>query len=178
MLAPTPDSLNNRDLFDATYDELRRLTHSLFKRERRGHTLQPTAVVHEAYLRLSRSHPGQFESREQFLGYAVRVIRQVLVDAARKHDANKRGGDLCRVTLEGISVRAATTDPTVLDVDLALDELETLDPGKARVVELRYFGGLTIEECAELLEVSVSTVNREWRSARAWLLQRLSQAES
>jgi RNA polymerase sigma factor (TIGR02999 family) len=141
------------------------------RRERRHHSLQPTGLVHEAYLRLAGSPDLAWHSRAQFFAIAARVMRQVLVDHARRRRAAKREG--CRVTLtEDAAPAAAPLD--VLDLEEALTELAALDPRQARVVELRYFAGLDVEETAEALGLSARTVKREWQTARAWLQRRLT----
>ena len=152
------------------YRELRRQASRYLRRERRDHTLPATALVHEAYLRLV-GEPAPWENRAHFFGVAARVMRQVLVDHARRHGAAKRGGGWARVSLEGPagSPIAPERELDLVVLDRALEELAELDPGKARVVELRFFGGLSLDETAETLGVSPSTVGREWRMARAWL---------
>jgi RNA polymerase sigma factor (TIGR02999 family) len=153
-------------------------------READGHTLQPTALVHEAYLRLVEQRPARFESRSQFFGIAARCMRQVLVDAARTRRAAKRGGGGAAVTLGaldavgsahavGVDGAAPTRDVDVLALDEALERLAALDPDQARLVELRYFAGLTLDETAAVLGVSPATVSREWSVARRWLRREL-----
>jgi RNA polymerase sigma-70 factor (ECF subfamily) len=154
------------------YDELRALAARQMRSERRDHTLEPTALVHEAFLRLRVQERAEWINREQFFAVAARTMRRVLVDAARRHAADKRGGGARRTTLSGLIDGAF--EPEVLDVHRALAELETLDPRQARIVELRSFGGLSIEETAGLMEISPATVKREWTSARAWLFRRLT----
>jgi len=156
-------------LFPIVHAELRRQAGLFIWRERRGHTLQPTALVNEAFLRLAASTGLDWHSRTHFFAIAARVMRQVLVDHARRRRAAKRRG--CHVTLNDGDAAAAPLD--LLDLEDALDELATLDARQARLVELRYFGGLDIEETAEVLGVSARTVKREWRMARAWLQHRL-----
>jgi RNA polymerase sigma factor (TIGR02999 family) len=157
-------------LLPLVYQELRRQAARYLRRERRDHTLPATALVHEAYLRLV-GEQAPWADRAHFFGVAARVMRQVLVDHARRHGAAKRGGHWTRLPLDGMGAdppaRERGVDVVVLDQ--ALDELAALDPGKARVVELRFFGGLNIEETAETLGISTSTVTRQWRMARAWL---------
>jgi RNA polymerase sigma factor (TIGR02999 family) len=160
-------------LYELVYQDLRRQAARLLRRERREHTLQPTALVHEAYLRLVQVKEGDWPSRARFYALAARVMRHVLVDHARRRGAQKREGASTRVSWAedaGVGVR------TGLDVgalDEALRQLAELDPDQARIVELRVFGGLTIEETAEAAGVSTATVTREWRTARAWLRRRL-----
>ena len=156
-------------LMPLIYKELRRQAARYLRRERRDHTLPATAVVHEAYLRLM-GEQAPWADRAHFFGVAARVMRQVLVDHARRHGAAKRGGGWTRVSLEGMGASAARErEVDIVVLDQAREELATLDSGKARVVELRFFAGLNLEETAEALGVSASTVTREWRMARAWL---------
>ncbi len=154
------------------YDELRALAASQMRGERSDHTLQPTALVHEAFLRLNAQSQDRWANREQFFAVVARMMRRVLVDAARRHSAEKRGGGAQRTTLSGLF--ESGPEPEVLDVHRALSELAALDARQARIVELRYFGGLSIEETARLEELSPATVKREWTSARAWLFRRLA----
>ena len=159
-------------LIPLVYRELRRRAAAYLRRERPGHTLQPTALVHEAYLRLV-GLKGQLASRSQFFGVASNIMRRILVDHARRRRAAKRGA--IRVTLDDAKVAAIDREVDLVRLDEALSELSTLDPRQGRVVELRYFGGLTLEEAAEVLGVSVATVKREWIVARAWLFDQLRQ---
>lgn len=154
------------------YDELRRLAGRAMRKERPDHTLQPTALVNEAYLRLVRAEVS-YRDRTHFYAIAARVMRQVLVDHARRKGRQKRGGDVARVTLEEGFVAGDGPEPDLLALDEALEELASHQPRKARVIELFYFGGLTAEEVAEVVEVSVATVNRDLRMARAWLYDAL-----
>lgn len=159
------------------YDELRRQARRALRREEAGHTLQPTALVHEAWLRLDAQHDVHWESRTQFFAIAARMMRRVLVDHARTRRAAKRGGAAAAITLGAVDHETLpdARDGSVLDpVDLvalddALSRLATLDPQKARLVELRYFAGLSIPEAAEALGISAATVGREWAVARIWL---------
>jgi RNA polymerase sigma factor (TIGR02999 family) len=156
------------------YDEMRRLAASLFRSERSGHTLQPTAVVHEAWLRLAQQEALPFETRSHFLGIAARVMRQVLVDASRARLAEKRGGGGVKVELnEELHGGIARADLEVMALHRALDELAALDERKARIVEMRYFAGLTGEEIAEVLSIGTATVTRDLRTAEAWLARAL-----
>jgi len=158
-------------LLAVVYAELRKRAAAHLRHERPGHTLRPTDLVHETYLRLCRQN-GAWANRDQFFGVASRLMRRILVDHARAHVAAKRGRGL-RVTLvEGLAAPAAP-EPDLLDLDAALDELATIDEDQARLVELRYFGGLTTEEAAAALGLSRATVNREWVTAKAWLFRRL-----
>jgi RNA polymerase sigma factor (TIGR02999 family) len=161
-------------LLPIVYGELRRQAARLLRRERRDHTLQPTALVHETYLRLVEQKAADWRNRTQFFAVAARAMRRILVDHARRHGARKRGGSWDRITLDE-SRRAWPGEPSVdvLALEDALDELAVLDPDKVRLVELRFFAGLNLEETASVLGVSESTVSREWRLARAWLFRRL-----
>ena len=160
-------------LIPLVYDELRRQAARHLRRERREHTLRPTALVHEAYLRLAGQREAVWQSRAQFFGVAAQVMRRILVDHARRHGAAKRAGSWRRVTLAEAVAPAEPRDLEILALEEALSELTALDPDKARLVELRYFGGLSLEETAEVLQVSESTVTREWRMAKAWLFRRI-----
>jgi RNA polymerase sigma factor (TIGR02999 family) len=160
-------------LVPLVYGQLRRQAARYLRRERRGHTLAPTALVHEVYLRLARHRSG-WKSRAHFFGVAAQAMRRILVDHARRHRAGKRGGSWCRVTLGDAAAAAGPADLDLLALEDALTALAAIDPDKARLVELRFFGGLEIEETAEVMGVSASTVTREWRMARAWLYRRVS----
>ncbi|MEZ5291428.1 MAG: ECF-type sigma factor [Vicinamibacterales bacterium] len=165
-------------LMPLVYDELRRLAAGYLRRERRGQTLQPTALVHEAYVRLVRPTGQAWQGRTHFLAIAAVSMRQVLVDRARRRRAAKRGGDAVRLTLDDAMLpsdsRGAEVD--LLALDRALDRLAALDPAQARIVELRYFGGLTVEETAEAVGLSPATVKRHWALARAFLKRTLDGA--
>ena len=154
------------------YAELRRLAAGYLRREAPGHTLQPTALVHEAFLRLVGNAP-DCQNRSQFYGVAAHLMRQILVDHARTRQSVKRGGHFVHVCLEEELVLSNENDSNLVALDEALERLATVDPRKARVVELRFFGGLQEDEIAEVLGVSVITVKRDWKTARAWLLSRL-----
>jgi RNA polymerase sigma factor (TIGR02999 family) len=156
------------DLLPLVYEELRRLASSYVRRERSDRPLQPTVLVHEAYLRLidQRVH---WRNRAHFFGVAAQIMRRLLVDAVRAERAEKRGAGWTRVALVDEQVPAPTRDVDLLLLDDALRRLAAFDPQQAQIVELRYFGGLTIEEAAEVLKVSPATVVREWTTARAWL---------
>lgn len=153
--------------------ELRRLARAYMARERRGHTLQTTALVHEAYIRLVDAQRLRWQDRAHFVGIAARLMRRVLVDHARSRGYKKRGGDAQRVTLDENAAATPPPDVDVVALDRALETLSTVDERKARVVELRYFGGLTVEEAAEVLKVSPDTIKRDWRLAKLWLLRAL-----
>jgi len=155
------------------YSELRRLASSYLRRERSDHTLQTTALVHEAYLRLADQRNVRWKNREQFMGVAAQLMRRILVDYSRGHDAQKRGKGFEKVLLEeakGISKGKAAD---VVALDEALTRLAEFDPQQARLVEVRFFGGLSIEEAAGVLGVSPATVKRDWNAAKAWLAREL-----
>jgi RNA polymerase sigma factor (TIGR02999 family) len=160
-------------LVPLVYDELRRIAARYARRERLDHTLQPTALVNEAYLRLADSAAKDWQNRAHFLAVAAQTMRHILVDYARSRQAAKRGGNLARVTLEE-ALAAPERDVDVLALDAALVRLASLDPQLARLVELRYFGGLTIRETAEVLGVSPKTVEREWDAAKLWLRREIA----
>lgn len=162
------------ELLPQVYDELRRLAALQLQRERADHTLQPTALVHEAYLRLIDQHAVDWQNRAQFFGLAAEMMRRILVNHALARQAAKRGGPQTRVALDAAVDFAAQQDVNLLALDEALQELAALDPAQARLVELKYFGGLSIEEIAAVLDVSPATVKREWRMAKAWLFQQLA----
>jgi RNA polymerase sigma factor (TIGR02999 family) len=154
--------------------ELRRLAHHYMSRERPGHTLQTTALIDDAYLQLAdNSHP-QWQNRAHFFAAAAQLMRRIMVDHARQRQALKRGGGAIRVTLDEAAAVTQTRAAELLALDEALENLSAFDPRKARVVEMRYFGGLTMEEIAEVLKIHVNTVTRDWTAARAWLLAALS----
>lgn len=155
------------------YDELHRLAHRYMRREQAGHALQTTALVNEAYLRLVDSRRVGWQNRAHFFAVAAQLMRRVLVDVARRQRSQKHGGDWQMVTLPDGFEPAVASDTDIVAVDDALQELARLDPRKARVVELRFFGGLSLEETAEALGVSTDTVGRDWRAARAWLSREL-----
>lgn len=157
------------------YDQLRGIAAAEFRREREGHTLQPTAVVHEAYLRLGSGQGVQWSNRAQFFAIAARLMRQVLIDHARQKHRFKRGGGAVRVELDEIGCLSAERADELIGVDQALRRLAALDRRQAAIVELRVFGGLTGEETAAWLGVSRATVERQWRHARAWLIVELGE---
>ncbi|HEV2707678.1 MAG TPA: sigma-70 family RNA polymerase sigma factor [Pyrinomonadaceae bacterium] len=157
------------DLLPLVYSELRRLAASYLRRERSDHTLQPTALVHEAYIRLVDQTQVRWQNRAHFFGVAAQMMRRILVDHARSQQAEKRGGEFQKLSLdENIDVSGERAADLVA-LDEALTRLAELDPVKSRVVELRFFGGLSVEETAEVLGVSAPTVKRQWRMAKAWL---------
>lgn len=164
-------------LLPLVYAELRRIAARQLRRERAGHSLQPTALVNEAYLRLVDQRKVDWRNRAHFFGVAAQVMRRILVDHARRHQAQKRGDGLPSLSIDP-AVEAASSDPiSVLVLNQVLERLTKLDRDLARIVELRAFGGLTIEESAHVLNVSPSTAKREWRTAKAWLTRELG-AES
>jgi RNA polymerase sigma factor (TIGR02999 family) len=158
------------------HDELKRLAHAYMARERAGHTLQTTALLNEAYLKLVDARNVEWQDRAHFLAISARLMRRILVDRARKRDFQKRGGGAVKISLEGSPEPATEADPTIVELEDALTALERLDPRKARVVELRYFGGLSVEETAEALGVGGGTVMRDWRLAKVWLHRELSRS--
>jgi RNA polymerase sigma factor (TIGR02999 family) len=160
-------------LVPLVYSELRRLAAAHLRRERPAHTLQATALVSEAFLRLAGRDRPHLDSREEFFGLAAQAMRRVLVDHARRRRAQRRGGGRADLPLEVLAEPAAMPVAGVLELDAALSRLEALDPRQARVVELRFFAGLELEETAAALGLSVSTVQREWRMARSWLRREL-----
>jgi RNA polymerase sigma-70 factor (ECF subfamily) len=153
--------------------ELRRLARSYMSRERRGHTLQATALVNEALLRLTDARHLRWQDRTHFLGIVARLMRRVLVDHARARGYRKRGGDAQRVTLTDALVVSPEPDLDLVALDRALNALAAVDERKSRVVDLRFFGGLSVEETADVLHVSPDTVKRDWRLAKLWLLREL-----
>lgn len=155
------------------YDELHRIAALAMRRENAGHTLQTTALVHETYLRIANQREFDCRNHAQFFGVAAQLMRRVLVDHARERLTQKRGGAAQRISLENV-LQAPDDEVDVIDLDGALDRLQSIDPAQARLVELRYFAGLSIDETAEALGVSPSTVKREWTTARAWLRRELS----
>jgi RNA polymerase sigma-70 factor, ECF subfamily len=161
-------------LIPLVHDELRRVARSHFRREHPGHTLQATALVHEVYLRLVDVDRMTLNSRTHFFAVAARLMRQILVDHARRKAADKRGGGATMLSLDDVSPVSRASSVDVLALDEALDALSSRDSRQCRVVELRFFAGLSIDEAAEALGISAATVEREWAMAKAWLYQRLS----
>lgn len=160
-------------LMPLIYDELRRLARHYLQRERSGHTLQGTALVHEAYLRLCDDSAPQWQSRAHFFGIAAHLMRQILVEHARSHGAAKRGGDVCTLSLNEEFDLPKPVDLDILALDDALKVLADMDPQQSRVVELKFFAGLSLDDISEVLGISVSTVKRDWTTARAWLFREL-----
>ena len=164
-------------MLPVVYEELHRLAVHYLSREGTGHTLQPTALVHEAYLRLVDQRRVDWRNRAQFLGVAASMMRRILVNNARERAAQKRGGGREQVTLSLVESPSGRPDVELIALEDALKRLSQLDPRKGRVVELKFFGGLTIEEIAELLQISGATVEREWAFARAWLYDAIEGSE-
>jgi RNA polymerase sigma factor (TIGR02999 family) len=161
------------DLIPVVYEELRRIAARYFRHERPGHTLQPTVLVHEAYLKMVDQDHARWQNRAQFFGVAAQLMRRILVDHARTHLAAKRGGGITPITLVDVAVTSPARGVDVIALDEALTRLTSLYPEQGRLVELRYFGGLTIEETGEAMGTSPATVKRQWTVARAWLLRDL-----
>ena len=165
-------------LMPLVYAELRRLAAHYLRGERPGQTLQPTALVHEAYLKLMKDRPERWQNRAHFCAIAAHAMRQILIERARARDALKRGGGQPRVTFDERINAAAPDNPIdIVALDAALDRLAALDAGQARIVELRFFGGLSIEETADAVGISPATVKRHWAVARAWLAKELESAQ-
>jgi RNA polymerase sigma factor (TIGR02999 family) len=167
------DSAAGGELLPLVYDELRGLAAHYLRSERTNHTLQPTALVHEAYLRLIEADRITWRGRAQFLALAASQIRKVLVDHARRKRAGKRGGDARNLVLDDGTPGGEAPDPDLIALDEALGALAGRSERQSRVVELRFFAGMTVPEVAEVLEVSPTTVKNDWRAARAWLRQRM-----
>ena len=165
-----------RALLPMVYSELRRLAHHFLQQERPGHTLQSTALVHEVYLKLMKDGTANFENRAHFFAVSAQLMRQILVDYARSRRAVKRNFGH-KVTWDDAIAWVRNKTPDLIALDDALSELSKLDPQQGRVVELRFFGGLSIEETAQVLTVSPATVKRDWRTARAWLHREMKRAE-
>ena len=162
------------ELMPLVYDELHRLALTYLKRERGGHTLQPTALVNELFLKFSEQHRMSWQNRAQFFGVAAQLMRRILIDHARAHLASKRGGDRYCVSLRNVAAFGSQPDADLLALHEVLNQLEEMDPDQARIVELRFFGGLTIKETAEVMHTSHATVEREWKLAKAYLKRELT----
>ena len=160
-------------LLPLIHDALHRLAHQHINRERRGHTLQTTALVNEAYLRLVEQQDVEWEGRAHFLAVSAQVMRHILVDYARRRASGKRGGQVQRVTLDGEATVSAGRAAEIVALDDAMEALDKVNPRGCRVVELRYFGGMNNKEAAEVLKISETTVERDWRLAKAWLYREL-----
>lgn len=165
-------------LLPLVYKELRRLAHFQLQNERPEHTLQSAALVHEAYLRLIGLKLPQWESRTHFFAIAAQLMRQILVDYARRHVAAKRGGGVCKLSLEDATMVSPQKDVDVISLDDALNALAKIDARQSRVVELRFFAGLSLREISEALEIAPATVQRDWTAARAWLYREISRNSS
>ena len=161
------------ELFSAVYDDLCAVAQNLFRSQPVGHTLQPTALVHEAYLRLARSGQANVNDRTHALAVGAKMMRQILIDHARRRGADKRGGNVQRVMLDSVTLADKPEGVDFLDLQDALTRLERLSPRQSEVVELRFFGGLTNEEVAQVLGVTSRTVRSDWQFARAWLINEL-----
>jgi RNA polymerase sigma factor (TIGR02999 family) len=162
------------EMLPLIYDELRRLAHNFLYRERPGHTLQTTALVHEAYLKLIDQRDARWQNRAHFFAIAAQAMRRILIDSARKHIADKRGGGGEKLSLAEVATVTPEPDSNLLALDEALNALAEIDAQQSRIIELRYFGGLTIDETAEVMKLSPATIKREWTMARAWLHQSLT----
>lgn len=162
-------------LVPLVYNELRRLAGNYLRRERPDHTLQPTALVHEAYLKLVEQHSVHWQSRTHFLGIAAQMMRRVLIDYARAHRRGKRGGGKISIPLDEALLFSPERSDDLLKLDESLQRLMALDPRQGKLVEMRFFGGLTVEETAEVLGISPKTVKRDWSVAKAWLYGDLKQ---
>jgi RNA polymerase sigma factor (TIGR02999 family) len=173
--AGNQDAVNT--LFPIVYAEMRRLAASYLRRERPGHTLQSTALVHEAYLRLINQKVS-WQNRAHFLGIAAQMMRRILLDHAKRRIAAKRGGGQVRLRVDESVIAGKGRDLNLIALDKALSELEKIDPIRSRIVEMRFFGGLSNEEAAEVLGVSAPTVQRQWAGARAWLFQAMKTGDA
>jgi RNA polymerase sigma factor (TIGR02999 family) len=161
-------------LIALVYTQLRSIAGRCMQRERPGHTLQPTVLVHEAYLRLAAETGVQWQSRAHFFGFAARIMRRVLLDYAREHRALKRGGAAARISLDDAFLITEDQLDRVLILDESLQKLAAVDPQQARIVEFRFFAGMTVEETSEVMGMSTATIKREWSHARAWLHRDMS----
>ncbi len=164
-------------LFPLVYDELRRMARSYMRRQPSGHTFQTTELIHEAYIKLAKNEEKNWQNRAHFFGVAAQAMRHILVDYARSKHSKKRGGWQERVTLSENAMISEQHSEQIVELDNVLKQLATMDERKSRVVELKFFGGLSIEEIAEVLRISPETVKRDWRFARTWLLRELAGAK-
>ena len=172
------ESTQPDEVFPLVYDELHRRAHSYLRRERLGHTLQTTALIHETYLKLREQHNFEWESRAHFFAICATLMRRILVDYAKTKHRAKRGGGAVHVPVEGLMLSASKTDGIdLLALDDALTRLAKLDPQQARIVELRFFSGFSIEDTAAVIGISPSSVKREWRAAKAWLRHELTKGD-
>ena len=163
-------------LYPLVYGELREMAHRFMRRERKGHTLQTTALINEAYLRLVDQKNVHWANRSHFFGISAKIMRRILVDHARRYAREKRGGAPQQVSLDEAALVTKDRARELLQLNEALDSLAELDPRRSQVVELRYFGGLSNDEIAEVLKISANTVTRDWNMARAWIYQQLTAA--
>jgi RNA polymerase sigma-70 factor (ECF subfamily) len=161
-------------LMPLVYTELRQLAHRYMRRERPGHTMQTTALIHEAYLRLVDQNQVRWQHQAHFFGIAARLMRQILIEHARSHTRAKRGGGVGTISLDEAAIVSQARATELLALDDALERLATIDPRKSQVVELRFFGGLSVEEAAQVLNIAPNTVLRDWRMAKAWLRREIS----
>lgn len=164
-------------LWDLTYEELRRIAYRMLRSERSDHTLSGTALVHEAFVRLVDQNRVQWQDRAHFFAVAAQACRRILIDHARKHRAQKRGGGRARITLERVQIEADRTSEDLIDLHEALEKLESLNERLSKIVEYRYFGGLSEAEIGKVLNISERTVRRDWVKARAWLYNELKNSE-
>jgi len=191
MSAPSPNEITERliawgagdraaldQLLPVIYQELRRMADRYLRLENPGHTLQPTALVHEAWLRLIDQTRVNWQNRSQFFGMAAQMMRRILVDHAKTKHREKRGGDAIKLSLDDVINLSRERSADLLALDDALEELMRIDERKSHVVELRYFGGFSVEETAQILEVSPETVMRDWKMAKAWLYQQIRRGAS
>ena len=162
------------ELFPVVYAELRKITQNQLNNERGDHTLQPTALVHEAYLRLVKQHSVEWRNRAHFFGLAAEMMRRILVNHAVERKAQKRGGGETRIALDEVMAFTEEREIDLVSIDEALNDLSEFSPRQAKIVELKFFGGLTNEEAAEIIGVSVETIKRDWRVAKSWLYNRLN----
>ena len=169
------DSQALEALIPLVYRELRSVAHRYLNNERPGHTLQSTALVHEVYVRMIQQEFPRWQNRAHFFGVAAQLMRQILVDYARSRRAAKRGGDICRLSLDEAAEQPQPIDVDIIALDDALKNLSDMDPQQSRVVELKFFAGLSIEDTSEVLGISPSTVKRQWITARAWLYRELNE---
>lgn len=172
--AAVPALSLSSELLESVYQELRHIAAFYLRHERRDHTLQPTALVHEAYLRLTEQNQHRWNSREHFIAVSAMMMRRVLVNHAVGRKRAKRGGGELKLSIDDVSLPSAVRDFNLLDLDRALDKMAIEYPRESQITELRYFGGLSISEVADLLGVSDTTVERSWRFARVWLFRELS----
>jgi RNA polymerase sigma factor (TIGR02999 family) len=191
MNTPSPNEITERliawgkgdaaalnELIPVVYQELRRMAGHYLRLENPGHTLQPTALVHEAWLRLIDQTRVNWQNRAQFFGVAAQMMRRILVDHAKTKHREKRGGDAVKLSLDDVINLSQERAADLIALDDALDTLAAMDERKSRVVELRYFGGFSVEETAQILEVSPDTVMRDWKIAKAWLYQQIKRGET